>query len=306
MINRLLIRIKVAQLTYACLQSEERMYADEKLMEAVEASQMLHNFLLALIVKVTDYRKEQIESARNKWLPTEADLNPNTRFIDNRVARLIRESSEVVQDCMDKGLTSDFDTELFRTLFEGIEQTQAYQDYMSQSEEPTFAQDKALWVEILSTVFAQCEKLDEIMEDRNIFWNDDLSTVLQTTTRTIKSLKPALELITDTKAFKNDEDRKYAIDLFHYSLDEYYENVRLINEAAPNWEANRMAMMDKVIMSCALSEIKHMDDIPTAISINEYVELSKFYCSADSSRFINGVIDRIANDWRKNKVIIKH
>ncbi len=306
MINRLLIRIKAAQLTYACLQSEERMYADEKLMEAIEASQKLYNYLLALIVKVTDYRQSQIDTAKAKWLPTESDLNPNLRLVENRVARLIREASDVVQTCHDEGLTSDFDTELYRSLLEGIEQNEVYQAYCAQSEAPTFAQDKELWVELLAKVFAQNEKLDEVMEDRNIYWNDDLTTVLQTLTRDIKQLRPATEILTSVKTFKNEEDRKFALDLFHHSIEEYYDNVRLINSVAPNWEAERMALMDKVIMSCALTEIRNFADIAVAISINEYIELAKYYCSPKSAHFINGVLDRIVKQWRNEGVIVKH
>ena len=99
MINRLLIRIKTIQLVYACIQSQERLYADEKLRESLEATQKLYNYLLALIVKVTDYRRKQILAAKGKFLPTEEDLNPNTRFVDNKLARMIAEKSEAVEYC---------------------------------------------------------------------------------------------------------------------------------------------------------------------------------------------------------------
>lgn len=298
MINRLLIRIKTAQLVYACLQSEERLYADEKLKEAVEASQKLYNYLLALIVKVTDYRRVQIESARNKWLPTEADLNPNMRLVNNRIVRLIKESGEVMQFCEDEHLTSDFDTELYRTILEAIEQNPTYQQYATQAEEPTFEQDRDLWVEILQTIIPQCDKLDEVMEERNVYWNDDLTTVLQAVVRALQNLKPKSEMIKAAKTFRNETDQLFALNLFHFSLKEYYENVRLINSVATNWESERMALMDKVVMSCALTEIKHFPDIATAISINEYIELAKHYGSQNSARFINGILDKIVKQWK--------
>ena len=305
MINRLLIRVKTAQLVYACLQSEERLYADEKLMEAVEASERLYEYLLALIVKVTDYRAVQIETAKQKWMPTEADLNPNMRLVENRVARLIKEGTELVRMCQYEGLISDFDTELYRSLLEEFEQNPTYVAYCAKSETPTFEEDKKLWIELLGSVVAQSQKLDEVLEDRNIYWNDDLTTVLQAVIRTIRSLKPDTETIDSMETFKNEDDRKFAIDLFHHALADYYDNVRLINTVAPNWEAERMALMDKVIMSCALSEIRHFADIAVAISINEYVELAKHYCSPNSSRFINGILDRIVKQWRQDQTIIK-
>lgn len=306
MINRLLIRIKTVQLTYACLQSgEPRMHADERLTEAVEASQKLYNFLLALVVKVTDYRSKQLEAAKNKFLPTKEEMNPNTRFVDNQVARMISERSEVLDYCETEQLTNDFDTELYRSILEALTQTETYKNYMTSRQAPTLEEDKALWLEVMNNIVPQCEKLDEVLEERNIYWNDDLTTVLKAVVRTIEKLKPTTELIKGGKTFNKEEDRKFALNLFHYALDEYDENVKLIGSITPNWEAERMALMDKVVMSCALSEIKHFTEIATAISINEYVELGKHYGSANSGRFINGILDKIVKTWKEEQVIFK-
>lgn len=306
MINRLLIRIKTVQLTYACLQSEEpRMYADEKLMEAVEASQKLYNYLLALIVKVTDYRRMQLDAAKKKFLPTKEELTPNTRLVDNQIARMISEHSEVLEYCEKEQLINDFDTELYRSILEAMAETETYKQYMAKKEAPTFDDDKALWLEVMNTIVPRSEKLDEVLEERNIFWNDDLTTVLKAVVKTIEKMKPTDEMVKAGKLFTREDDRRYAQDLLHYALDEYHDNVRLIDAIAPNWESDRMALMDKVIMACALSEIKHFTDIAVAISINEYVELSKHYCSANSARFINGILDKIVKQWREEKVIIK-
>ena len=305
MINRLLIRIKTVQLAYANLQCHEsRLYADEQLIEAVEATQKLYNFLLALIVKTTDYRRHQIETARHKFLPTDEELNPNTRFIDNQIARFITEHSEVIDYCTKEQLTSDFDTELYRTIFEQMEQMPLYQQYMTQAEQPTFEQDKQLWIEAITQIFPQCEKLDEVLEERNIYWNDDLTTVLTAVIRAITAIKPASQMLRAGRTFVKEEDRQFAMDLYHYTLDEYQDNVRLINTITPNWEADRMAMLDKVIMAAALSEIRHFIDIPVAISINEYVELAKHYGSANSGRFINGILDKVTKEWKAEGIIV--
>ena len=306
MINRLLIRIKTIQLVYACLQSHEQaLYVDEQLMASLEASQKLYNYLLALIVKVTDHRASQLEAAKGKYFATEEELHPNTRLADNRIAALIREHSEVIDYCEKQHLTSDFDTELYRSILEQLEQSALYQQYMTQAEEPTFEQDRELWIEVLNNIVPQNEHLDEVLEERDIYWNDDLTTVLQSVIRTVKGLKPNTEMIPTAKTFTKEADRQFALNLFHHCLEDYHDNVKLINKVAPNWEAERMALMDKVIMSCALSEIKHFTDIAVAISINEYIELAKHYCSANSARFINGILDRIVKTWREEKVIIK-
>ncbi len=306
MINRLLIRIKATQLVYACLQSEQPRYLmSEQLLESVEATQKLYNYLLALIVKVTDYRRAQIEQARNKYLATNEDLNPNTRFVDNQIPALISQHSEVLDYCEQDKLVSDFDTDLYRTLFENIEQLPLYQEYMSQAEEPTFEQQRALWVEIMNQVIPDCEKLDEALESKNIYWNDDLTTVLQVLVKNLSKLTADVEVIEAVSTFRNDEDRQFALQLLQYALEDYFDNVRLINTVAPNWESNRMMLMDKVVMATALAEIKHFPDIAVAISINEYLELAKHYCSAKSAKFINGVLDKIVKEWRAEKKIIK-
>lgn len=306
MINRLLIRIKTTQLVYACLQSEHpRMLMHEELIESVEASKKLYNYLLALIVKVTDYRRAQIEQARNKYLATNEDLNPNTRFTDNHIPAIISKCSEVLDFCEQEQLTSDFDTDLYRSLLDDIEACPCYQEYMNQPQAPSFKQERSLWVEILNQVFPNSEKLDEALESKNIFWNDDLTTVLQMVVKTVSTLTPETELIEAVKIFRSEEDRKFAQDLLQYALEDYFDNVRLINAVAPNWESNRMMLMDKVIMSTAMAEIKHFPDIAVAISINEYLELAKHYCSPNSAKFINGVLDKIVKEWRAEKVIIK-
>lgn len=306
MINRLLTRIKTVQLVYACMQHEQPYrQADDQLMDAIEASQKLYNYLMALIVKVTDYRRAQFEQSRNKFLPTEEDLNPNTRFVDNRIPEFISKRSEILQYCEDEKLTSDFDTELYRSLLDEIEQLPEYEAYMAQKEAPTFEQDRELWKVILNTVFSSSQKLEETLEEKNIYWNDDITTVLSFVVKTVSTLKPDTEMITTTANFSNDADRKFALDLYHYSIKEYFDHCRLINAIASNWESERMAFMDKIVMSCALTEIKHFIDIPVGVSINEYIELAKHYCTPNSGRFVNGILDKIVKEWRAEKVIVK-
>lgn len=306
MINRLLIRIKTIQLVYANIQANTpRFESDEALWTSHEASQKLYNALLGLMVKVTDYRREAIEAARNKFRPTQEERFPNTRFIDNKIIDAIRNRSEVMDYCAKQELLSDFDTALYRDLMEKIEALESYQVYMKQRTAPSFDDDKALWVEILQNVFPSCEKLDEVLEERNIWWNDDLTTVLSFVVKGVEKIKDNDKMITVPNTFRNKMDEDYARDLYHFAIDEAPENFKLIDEAASNWDIDRIALMDKVILNTALSEIRHFIDIPTAISINEYIELSKYYCSSKSARFINGILDKIVNQWKEERVIVK-
>lgn len=306
MINRLLIRIKTTQLVYAYIQGEQPRYTcDEEFMSSLEASYQLYNYLLGLIVKVTDYRNEQIEAARNKYLPTNEERFPNMRFVNNRITKLIRENSSVMDYCEEHELFNDFDTETYRTILESIEQSPLYMAYMSQSQAPSFEQDLELWKEVFNTIIPSCTKLDETLEEKNIYWNDDLTTVVQFVVKTISHIKPDTEMVKVQDMFKNEEDHKFALDLFHHALDESHEYLQLIDNTADNWEASRMAMMEKVIMICALAEIKNFPEIAIRISLNEYIELAKHYCKADSARFINGILDRIVNQWKAEGLVFK-
>lgn len=305
MINRLLTRIKTVQLVYACLQNGQPFqHVDDQLMDSIEASQKLCNYLLALIVKVTDYRRAQFEQAKSKFLPTEEDLNPNTRFVDNKIPALISEHSEILQYCEDEKLTNDFDTELYRSILDEIEKMPEYEAYMTQKQPSTFEQDRDLWRIIIETVFVDNEKLSEALEEKNIFWNDDFTTILNYVVKTVALLKPDTEVVLQSN-FNEEADRKFATDLYHFSLKEYYDNCRLINAVASNWEAERMGLMEKIIMSCAMTEIVHFIDIPVGVSINEYIELAKHYCSPNSGRFVNGILDKIVREWRAEKKIVK-
>lgn len=306
MINRLLIRIKTTQLVYAYIQGEQPRYTcDEEFMSSLEASYQLYNYLLGLIVKVTDFRNEQIEAARNKYLPTNEERFPNMRFVNNRIAKLIRENSSIMDYCEEHELFNDFDTETYRAILEAIEQSTLYMAYMSQSQAPSFEQDLELWKEVFNTIIPSCTKLDETLEEKNIYWNDDLTTVVQFVVKTISRIKPDTEMVKVQEMFKNEEDHKFALDLFHHALDESHEYLQLIDNTADNWEASRMAMMEKVIMICALAEIKNFPEIAIRISLNEYIELAKHYCKADSARFINGILDRIVNQWKAEGLVFK-
>lgn len=306
MINRLLIRIKTIQLVYAYIQSEQpRISCDDELMNSLESSYQLYNYLLGLIVKVTGYRHEVLEAARNKYLPSNEERYPNERFVNSAVAKMIRENSSVMEYCDEHSLFNDFDTDLYSTLFEKIEQMPLYKTYMTQPKAPTFEQDQELWKEIYNTIIPNCEKLDEIIEEKSIYWNDDLSTITQFVVKTIAHIKPNDEMIELLGMFRDDEERQFATNLFHHSVDESHEYLKLIEEVAKNWDAARIAMMEKVIMICALAEIRNFPNIPLKISLYEYIELAKYYCKKDSSRFINGILDRIVSDWKKEGKIFK-
>ncbi|MBQ0056956.1 MAG: transcription antitermination protein NusB [Bacteroidales bacterium] len=306
MINRLLIRIKTVQLLYAYMQgSLDKLNRDEQMATAVESSYKLYNYLLALVVKLTEYRQSQIDAARNKFMPTDEERFPNLRFVNNSVAKFISEKSEIIDYCNKNSLLSDFDTETYRALLTQIEQMPAYNQFMTQKETPSFEQEKALWRDIFAEVITRSPILDATLEEKSIFWNDDLSTVTQFVVRTINQMQPDDEMIKVSGMYDRKEDSKFARELFHHALDEAHANLDLIDRNAENWQIDRMALMDKVVMCCALSEIRNFPDIAVRISMNEYIELAKHYCAPESSRFVNGILDKIVKQWKQEGMVFK-
>ncbi|MDO4496308.1 MAG: transcription antitermination factor NusB [Bacteroidales bacterium] len=306
MINRLLIRIKTAQLVYAYMQgSMDRLTCDDQLANSLEAGYELYNYLLALIVKVTDYRRMQLETGKKKFMPSLEERRPNTRFADNRVAVMIAEKSHVLEYCEEHKLLNDFDTEMYRSLLDQIMETEAYKRFMAQAEPPTFEDEKTLWKEIFQQVINNNIKLDEALEEKRLYWNDDLATITEFVIKAINKLKEDAEEVKLAPMFSREDDRKFAMELFHHAIDEAQEYEALIGKNASNWHIDRMPLMDKVIMITALAEIKNFFDIPTRISMNEYIELAKHYCALDTARFVNGILDKIVKEWKKEGVITK-
>lgn len=307
MINRLLIRIKIVQLVYAYLQGGQARYmCEEELLRSLESSYKLYNYLLALIAHITDYRRELIEAARNKYLPTQEERFPNTRFIDNRIASLVRDHSHILNYCEEHGLTNDFDTPVYRALFDEIAKSPVYLAYMSQPQLPTFEQDKELWKTIFNTIIPNSEPLDNALEEKDIYWNDDLTTVNTFVVKTLHKMQADDEMIETAPMFKSEEDKHFATELFRTVIDHAHEYLPMIDRVANNWELDRMAVMDKVVMICAIAEIVAFPDIPVRISLNEYIELSKHYSSFKSAHFVNGILDKIVKELRAEGIPYKN
>jgi N utilization substance protein B len=305
MVNRLLIRIKIVQLLYAHVQSHTTLYnSREELMRSMESAYKLYNYLLALVVKVTDYRRDQLETARKKYMPTEEERCPNTRFVDNKTAEILRLRSGVMNYCEEAGLLSDFDTELYRNLLDQLMQTPTYLAFM-ESTDTSLAAEKAMWRSFFAEVIPNCDELDRTLEGKDLYWNDDLSIVTCFAEKTVQRLRETDEQVETLPMFRHEEDRNFAVDLYEAALQHATEFLQLIDSVSANWEVNRIAYMDRIVMVCALAEILTFPDIPVKITLNEYIELSKHYSTPSSARFVNGILDRIVQNWRAEGKIVK-
>ncbi len=307
MVNRVLIRSKVLQMVYAYYQSENQDLekAQKEFDMSLEKSYELYHYLLMLIPGITLYAQERIERGLNKYLPTEEDLHPNTRFIDNRLAEQVRRNKDLEHFASSHGLDWSRNEGLFHTLFEQISGSAAYQEYM-QAETCDYEADKEVWRRIFKQVLAESPELAQALEDTCIYWNDDLDIVITFVLKTIRHFnleegdrQPLLPM------FKDADDRNFAMRLFRQTLLNGPQYRELITSSIKNWELERLATMDLLIMQIALTEIMEIEDIPVSVSFNEYIDLAKVFSTEKSSLFINGTLDSIVKNLRAENKLFK-
>ncbi len=307
MINRVLIRLKVIQVVYAYYKNPGKSIrnAEDEVFFSLSKAYDLYKFLLLLIVAVTHYAEDRVAFNLKKVRPTAEDLNPNLKFVNNRLARQI-ESNEALlkfaeQSKMDWVSHSDF----LRRLLDKIVESDIYKEYMA-SETSSYEEDKELWRKIYKNFIFDNEELDELLEDISLYWNDDKGIVDTFVLKTIKRFNEEngaeQELLPE---YKDDEDIEYAHDLFRASIQNAEEYRRLMSENSKNWDMGRLAFMDVIIMQTALAEILTFPQIPVNVSLNEYVEIAKYYSTPKSGSFINGLLDSIIKTLKKENKINK-
>lgn len=307
MINRVLIRSKVLQVVYAYYQGDSRdiSKSEKEFFFSLEKSYELYHYLLLLMVDITHYAEQRIDMAKNKYLPTEDDLHPNTRFIDNKFVEQLRINKSLVHYCNDHHISWNQYDALIKSLYEQIIGSPFYAEYM-QAETSDYEKDKEIWRKIFKQILDNGDELGNTIEELCIYWNDDLNIVSTFVVKTIKRFEestganqPLLPM------FKDEDDKLYAQKLFRSAIVNGEEYRKLIMDVVKNWELERIAMMDLIILQIALAEILEIEDIPLNVSFNEYIDLAKIYSTEKSSIFINGTLDNIVQKLKKENKLLK-
>lgn len=307
MINRVLIRLKVVQVIYAYYQNSGKSLeaAEKELFYSLSKAYELYNYLLLLMVEVTRFADRRIDNRRHKLRPTYEDLNPNTRFIDNAFIAQLAQNKQLETFASNQKRSWEDESEFVKRLFERIEQSDIYQEYMSK-ESLTYEDDRELWRKLYRTFIAQNDEIDEILEDQSLYWNDDKAIVDTFVLKTIKRFEPEngpeQELLPE---YKDDGDKEFARKLLHNAITHAETYRKLMENNARNWDMERFAFMDILIMQVALAEIFSFPSIPTTVSLNEYVEVAKMYSTPKSGSFINGMLDTIVNQSKKENKLNK-
>lgn len=296
MISRRLLRIKALKALYAHLKSEsESLMASEKtLIASIDKTYDLYFQMLSLIVEVARYADERQQAAMQKKLPTYEDLNPNRKFVENAVIHLIAESDSVNDYLATHKLSWARYPELIKALYLQLEQSEYYKKYMT-SQERSFREDLALVTDFYTNELESSEMLEEVLDEQSILWNDDLGFALIMVTRTLSNMRQSHRDVKVLPKFKSEEDLEFAKELFEKAAVNYDSNLEVIEQFTRNWDIERIAFMDNVIMVTAMAELISFPSIPVKVTLDEYIEIAKYYSTASSSTFINGVLDKVVN-----------
>ena len=295
MINRELIRIKIVQLTYAYYQNGNKNMdnAEKELLFSLSKAYDLYNYLLELIVAVTqeEQRRVDINTKRALREGTEA---PSTKFAYNKFAMQLEENKMLNTFIENQKQTWENDIEFIRKVCNMIESSQIYADYMADTDD-SYEADREVWRKLYKTFIQENTDLDAILEEKSLYWNDDKEVVDTFVLKTIKRFDPKnkskQELLPE---YKDEEDKDFARKLFRTTILNADQYQRYMSETSRNWDFSRLAYMDVVIMQIAIAEMLTFPNIPVSVTINEYVELAKAYSTPRSGGYINGMLDAIA------------
>jgi len=306
MLNRRYLRIKVLQALYSFFQDEEKnMKAREKeLLVSIDKIYELYIYLLLMFKEIRNSTDRLQEERKKKHLPTAEDLNPNRKFVDNLAVKSICESTALAKE-KDKrkiGWTSEEDDTLKR-LYQAIIAAPEYAKYMA-DENYSFESQKQFLITLYKKHISDNELLKQHLSDKNIHWSSDYMLANICVVKTIESLNEGEELKL-MPLYKADDDEDFMLQLFHKTILDDTKNMSLIGKKIANWEPDRIASMDMLLMKMAITEVMNFPGIPVKVTLNEYIEISKLFSSPKSNTFINGILDAIVKELKEQKAVVK-
>jgi N utilization substance protein B len=305
MINRRLIRVKVFKILFGKINSETLSLpgAVSELLMSCEKSLELYYFMLSLPVAIRSVAQSKIEGGLKKFHPTDEELNPNMRFVDNRVIGLLEENSELVLFCEKRGLLWKDHLPLVKKLLVSISSSDYFKEYMN-SPEDSFENDLAFLIRFFEEEIEENEELHNLFEDMSLFWTDDLEYVVNVITKRLSTLKESSK-VKHPAVFLKDDDKEYAVKLLEKSMLNYNNYLELMGTHIINWDVERLAATDIALIIMGIAEAIEFHDIPVKVTINEYVELSKFYSTPNSKVFVNGILDKVIASLMKDGKVEK-
>ncbi|MFO8002497.1 MAG: transcription antitermination factor NusB [Marinilabilia sp.] len=307
MLSRRLLRVKVMQTVYGHFRGGNAtiQQTEKELFHSISKSYELYHLLLLLILDVRDFAEKRIDMGLSKKRPTEQELNPNRKFINNKVLLQLRENKQLLKYIETTGLSWKNNEQYIKDIYGVITGSELYQQYMV-SEEDSYDADRKFAAKLFEKVIGQHLPLYALFEEQSIYWNDEAEFVVSIVVKTLKEFEEEKgEDQPLQNEFKDEEDREFVKTLFRKAVvnNEDYHN--LIRKFSRNWDLERVAYLDIVLMQIAIAEVMEFSKIPVKVSLNEYIEIAKHYSTPKSGTFINGILDKVIDHLKKEDQIIK-
>lgn len=307
MLNRRHIRVKVMQSIYAMHQNDsDNMEKEEKfLFHSIENIRDLYLIMLSALVEIRNSEQDFLEKSAKKHLATAMDRNPNNKFIDNDVLRMLEESNPLSIALEERKINNwKNNDDYILILLDAVKESEIYQKYMETSK-TTFEEDRDFVVDLFTEVIAPNEKLYEYLEDHKLTWVDDIPLVNTLISKQLKSITREAGSFQMPKLYKDIDDKDYVRDLFRKTVLNEVELAREFIDKTPNWDTERIAEIDAIILKMAICEFLKFPSIPVKVTINEYLEIAKEYSTPKSSIFINGILDSLVKEYQSNNKLVK-
>jgi len=308
MISRRLLRIKALMALYALNRREDSdlVKAESELTFSISKTYDLYHYLLLLVIEINDIAAEKIEQALQKKMPTPEDLNPNRKFVDNPVVLQLRNNQSYNKYISSSKLSWVNFTHVPRALYNKMLTWEVYAGYMT-SEDNSYMAHRRFVISLITELFYESEDLLNCLEEQSIYWNDDIDYVLVMVEKTLKKFKAESgEKAQLMPLFKNKEDEDFVKLLFRKTVINTKQCSELIDSNTTNWEVERIALMDILVMQLAITEVLEFPEIPVKVTLNEYIEIAKYYCTPKSSTFVNGILDNIVKEIREKGLFRKY
>jgi transcription antitermination protein NusB len=313
MLTRRHLRIKVLTSLYAFFQSmnEDIALGEKELFRSIHKLYEIYIYQLSLLVEIVDFANKRLDNNKHKFFPTEDDLNPSTRFVENRFIRQISQNHDFNRYVNAYKINWVDQLEMTRKLYSAIRESEDYKNYM-ESAQDSYNNDKEILISIIKNQFIESEILHFFFEEKSIYWSDDFYTSSLLVIKTLKSYKESWDdnhklptVFQDNDSTEPDEDKEFVKILFRKTIMKTDEFSDLIKDKAKNWEMDRIAVMDVLLLKMALTELTELKSIPIKVTMNEYIDLAKIYSTPKSKIFVNGILDKLIVDLKNQNKIIK-
>lgn len=294
MLSRRFIRVKVFKLLFSSVHSQtfDLVSAERELLKSLDKTRQLYFLLLSLPGALVRYARERIDIGMQKYHPTADEINPNLRFVNNKAIEILEKDREL-EKATGRGLNWASNRSYVKKVYDNLKDEPYFLEFMESPTEPSFAEDLKFLMDFFGSEPDEDPDLYSLLEDQNLYWADDVAYVCNVILLQLADLKTGDDTLTHPPLFYNQDDRDFATGLLAHSLSHYGEYVNYIEKFAQNWDLERIAATDSVLIVMGLAEAVAFPQIPIKVTLNEMVEISKFYSTDNSRLFVNGILDRV-------------